>query len=284
MPRMLRIVSIALLLIFAALLFAVIIGVALLGGCRPTQPPTTTVGPAVLPDETPPSGEESPTPEMTIVLTVDNDYIVAGQTTTIRWDVQNAQRVFVNDNEIGNHQGTIEVSPSETTTWILRAERDGESQMAQVTVTVEQPPEPSPTPVPETIPCPPDCPPIGPPTCPPTCPPSPACNITYVVQPGDTLFSIARQHGISVQAIIACNPLPNPHCILAGQALLLPSTPEGTTPPPACATVHVVQSGDTIYKIGQQYCVCMQYILAANNLPNPEYLTVGQEICIPTAQ
>ena len=42
---MLRIISIALILIFAALLFAVIIAVALLGGCRPTVPGTVGLHP-----------------------------------------------------------------------------------------------------------------------------------------------------------------------------------------------------------------------------------------------
>ena len=44
---------------------------------------------------------------------------------------------------------------------------------------------------------------------------------TYVVQPGDTLFSIARRHNTTVQALAALNGLAEPYAIRAGQVLRL---------------------------------------------------------------
>lgn len=45
----------------------------------------------------------------------------------------------------------------------------------------------------------------------------------YIVQPGDTLYGIALNFGITVQAIIDANNLPNPDRLDVGQQLIIPS-------------------------------------------------------------
>lgn len=57
--------------------------------------------------------------------------------------------------------------------------------------------------------------------------PAPATGAVYVVQPGDTLFSIARRNGTTVAALQAANGLLNPNQIYVGQSLKL----TGTAPP-----------------------------------------------------
>ncbi len=47
-------------------------------------------------------------------------------------------------------------------------------------------------------------------------------QITYVVQLNDTLYSIARKYGVTVQSIQAANHLTNPNDIKAGQTLIIP--------------------------------------------------------------
>jgi LysM repeat protein len=51
--------------------------------------------------------------------------------------------------------------------------------------------------------------------------PVPSGN-SYVVRPGDTLFSIAMRSGTTVYAIQIANNLPNPHFIYVGQVLSIP--------------------------------------------------------------
>ncbi|HLA25367.1 MAG TPA: peptidoglycan DD-metalloendopeptidase family protein [bacterium] len=50
--------------------------------------------------------------------------------------------------------------------------------------------------------------------------PSPAGR--HVVQPGDTLWSISKRHGLSVDSLVALNRLPSADRLQLGQALLLP--------------------------------------------------------------
>ncbi len=59
----------------------------------------------------------------------------------------------------------------------------------------------------------------------------------YVVQPGDTLFSIAQRFGTTIEAIVRANNLTNPEVIFVGQVLTIttattPPTPVPPTPVP----------------------------------------------------
>jgi LysM repeat protein len=70
---------------------------------------------------------------------------------------------------------------------------------------------------------------LPPPTA--TVPPSPTPR-TYTVRRGDTLSSIARQLGLTVEALMAANGLNDPNTLNVGQVLLVPlvegaSEPEG---------------------------------------------------------
>jgi len=53
-------------------------------------------------------------------------------------------------------------------------------------------------------------------------PPPPPGRI-YIVQPGDTMFSIAQRFGVSVQALIQANPqIPDPNVITPGMRIFIP--------------------------------------------------------------
>ncbi len=50
----------------------------------------------------------------------------------------------------------------------------------------------------------------------------------HVVQPGETLSQIAKQYGVSVDALMATNEIADPHLIKIGQELIIPSPAFGT--------------------------------------------------------
>lgn len=58
-------------------------------------------------------------------------------------------------------------------------------------------------------------------------------------------------------------------------------TAVGPEPTPAPVT-HTVQPNDNLTKISQQYSVPVADIMAANNLVNADYISVGQVLIIPT--
>jgi len=63
---------------------------------------------------------------------------------------------------------------------------------------------------------------------PPTRTPTPEV-VTYVVQKGDTLYSIARKYNVTVEDLAAWNNIKNPRLIYTGQVLII--KPSTNTPP-----------------------------------------------------
>ncbi|MGE4283457.1 MAG: beta-N-acetylhexosaminidase [Clostridia bacterium] len=102
----------------------------------------------------------------------------------------------------------------------------------------------------------------------------PANHYPYVIQPGDTLYRIGNRLGVSVSRIIASNPGIDPYYLRISQVLCIPAClPNHTT--------RIIQAGDTLYKIAQEYNVSVESILRANLGVDPYYLRVGQILCIP---
>jgi len=115
-------------------------------------------------------------------------------------------------------------------------------------------------------------------TTPPTGATLPAPSGTYIVQRGDTLSSIARRFGTTVQALLEANPtLPDRNTVYAGQRLVIPSSAAA----PSGQRTHVVQPGDTLTAIARLYGTTVMAIVQRNNLPNQNAIFVGQVLIIP---
>ena len=118
--------------------------------------------------------------------------------------------------------------------------------------------------------------------------PTPSGPFIYVVQEGDTCFSIAEQFNVDVVALIEINDLP-PECpLFVGQEIVVP--PPGTElntptpiPPDFRGTIEYrVQEGDTLDGIAVQFNSTTEAILEANeDLDNPNEIFVGQIILVP---
>lgn len=61
------------------------------------------------------------------------------------------------------------------------------------------------------------------------------------------------------------------------------SVPRPSQVPPAGGVYHIVDSGQTLYRIAKVYNVGVEEIMRANNIQDPRHLGVGQELLIPGA-
>ena len=102
----------------------------------------------------------------------------------------------------------------------------------------------------------------------------------HVVQPGDTLFSIARRYGTTVDALALANGLADPSLIYVGQRLTVPLPPDADTDDPGWAR-YVVQVGDTLTAIALRYGTTWRDLADANDLISPHRLSSGQVIRVP---
>jgi len=100
----------------------------------------------------------------------------------------------------------------------------------------------------------------------------------HIVQRGETLFSIARRYGSTVDAITHTNGIPDPRQIFVGERLVIPGS--GTAAPDAVP--YIVQAGDTLASIARRYQTTWQTLTQANGLLSPNVVYAGQVIQIPT--
>ncbi|WP_067729441.1 LysM peptidoglycan-binding domain-containing protein [Oceanobacillus damuensis] len=93
----------------------------------------------------------------------------------------------------------------------------------------------------------------------------------YTVQPGDTLFDIARRWEVPLESLIAANNLSAPYTIYIGQQL---SIPPGVD-------IYLVRPGDSVYQISQYFRIPISVIIEANQLQAPYVIYVNQLLKVP---
>ena len=95
----------------------------------------------------------------------------------------------------------------------------------------------------------------------------------YIVSKGDTLWSIARKFGVSVNEIKEANNLSS-NALSIGQSLFIPNQEDKDETITSGITYKVV-SGDTLYSIARKYNTTVNKIKELNNLTNNN-LSVGK--------
>lgn len=145
-------------------------------------------------------------------------------------------------------------------------------------------------------------------------------RVNYTVQAGDTVLGIATQFNSSVEAIIEANGLNDAGFITVGQELVIP-VPQGNVTPTATPTVrptstvasgatavqptasatqagtdsgggptgvtgnppgtHIVQAGETLFRIAVLYNTTVETLATMNNITNPNLIPAGTILKVP---
>ena len=100
------------------------------------------------------------------------------------------------------------------------------------------------------------------------------------VQPGDTLWELARTHGTSERALRALNDLPGNGMIYAGQTLQVSGSGGGSAAPAAGGRSHRVAAGETLSHLALRYGVSSSAIANANGLSGGT-IYAGSTLSIP---
>ena len=125
---------------------------------------------------------------------------------------------------------------------------------------------------------------------------------TYTVERGDSLWSIAKKHGLSVTELAKLNSIPTSTALKPGRKLIIPgksgaaakdvvapvamSQPADKTAMPARpangeSVKHTVQVGESLGVIARKYQVSVGELAAANNITDPSKVRAGQSLVIP---
>ena len=97
---------------------------------------------------------------------------------------------------------------------------------------------------------------------------------TYTVKKGDSLYSIARTYGTTVDKLKDINNLTSNNLSI-GQVLKLPS---GDTTKDN--VVYTVQKGDSLYSIAREYGTTVDALKKLNNITS-NTLSIGQKLLLP---
>ena len=104
---------------------------------------------------------------------------------------------------------------------------------------------------------------------------TPTDNNTYIVKKGDSLWSISKKYGVTVEELKAANNLSS-NLLNVGQVLKIPTE----SAPPEDYIVYTVKKGDTLYRIANEYNTTVDNLIKYNNLSSPN-LSIGQKLLIP---
>ena len=98
------------------------------------------------------------------------------------------------------------------------------------------------------------------------------CDTVHVMAAGDTIYSLAREYGVSASDIISYNQISDPTRIRIGTEIRIPSDASET---------YTVQRGEYIYSIARKLGVDWLDLLAANNLDREDVVRPGDVLVVP---
>ncbi|MFH1807750.1 MAG: LysM domain-containing protein [Pseudomonadota bacterium] len=109
---------------------------------------------------------------------------------------------------------------------------------------------------------------------------------SYTVRSGDNLSTLARRYGTTVNALARANKIKNPNLIRVGQKLNIPGKTDSYTKPASTskarpASSYTVKRGDTLSGIAARNGTSVDALVRANNIRNPNVISVGQRLTIP---
>jgi LysM repeat protein len=104
-----------------------------------------------------------------------------------------------------------------------------------------------------------------------------AAATVHVVKRGETIASIAKQHGISISTVLSMNSLSAKAIIFPGQRLTIGSViPKKSTK--VVPMEHTVATGETLASIANLYGLKLSSLLEANSLTESSLVYFGQKI------
>ena len=104
-------------------------------------------------------------------------------------------------------------------------------------------------------------------------------TLTVYVRAGDTLWTIAREYGTTVEAIVRENRIVDPNRIFAGERLRITLPARGSG-----EEIYTVRRGDTPISIAGKFGVTLSALEDRNGLERGETIYAGDKLSIPGAR
>ena len=106
-------------------------------------------------------------------------------------------------------------------------------------------------------------------------------TVAHTVSRGDLLALIARDHGVSVSAIVVANSIDNANLIHPGQLLVIPGP---GTAGVEVALYHVVREGDSLSSIAARHGISVEDLAKANGMTATSVIAAGIRLRLTPAE
>jgi LysM repeat protein len=103
----------------------------------------------------------------------------------------------------------------------------------------------------------------------------------YPVAPGDTLWSLSRRFGVSLETMLSLNGEVDPNRLRVGQLVTIPG--QGQPVAASDMLLFPVSAGDTLWGIARRFDVSVADLTAANPGIDPLRLREGQTLRVPSS-
>jgi LysM repeat protein len=104
-------------------------------------------------------------------------------------------------------------------------------------------------------------------------------NMLHIVKNNDTLYGIAQLYMTTIDSILAANVICNPNYIFVGMPLIIPE-PNLALPKAGGTPYFVLNYGDTLWCLANQFSQSIESILAANQITNANQIDAGSELLV----
>jgi LysM repeat protein len=121
--------------------------------------------------------------------------------------------------------------------------------------------------------------------------PAPAA-VSHVVQPGESLWSIAVANNLTTRTVAVFNGLSEDAMVIAGETVQVPTVEEGgaalasagsgSSSGSASGADHLVQPGESLWSIAVANGLTVQEVASFNGLSEDAFLIAGETIQVPT--
>jgi lipoprotein NlpD len=105
-----------------------------------------------------------------------------------------------------------------------------------------------------------------------------AQNTTHTVMRGETIFSIARQYSVTLDALVKRNNINDPSNVRIGTVLSIPHEYEPSDP--LTVRYHTVMPGETYFGIARKYNLSVETLLAINHRTSSTILRVDEQLIV----
>ncbi|QEN07746.1 LysM peptidoglycan-binding domain-containing protein [Oceanispirochaeta crateris] len=104
--------------------------------------------------------------------------------------------------------------------------------------------------------------------------------LSHTLQQGETLYSLSRKYGVTVDEIMNANSINSPENLSVGSQLIIPGSNSGNSNENSETSQYIVQKGDTFYRIARNHGLSVNELFELNDFNGNRILKPGESVIV----